>query len=39
MRKKKIKSYKKFGAIIAEYKKFPERVLERIKRDTEDEVN
>jgi flagellar protein FlaI len=39
MRKKKIKSYKKFGAIIAEYKKFPERVLERIKRDNEDEVN
>jgi flagellar protein FlaI len=39
MRKKKIKSYKKFGAIIAEYKKFPERVLERIKRENEDEVN
>ncbi len=36
MRKKKIKSYKKFGAIIAEYKKFPERVLERIQRDTEE---
>jgi len=39
MRKKKIKSYKKFGAVIAEYKKFPERVLERVKRETEDEVN
>jgi flagellar protein FlaI len=36
MRKKKIKSYKKFGSIIAEYKKFPERVLERIQRDTEE---
>ncbi len=39
MRKKKIKSYKKFGAIIAEYKKFPDRVLERIQRETEDEIN
>jgi flagellar protein FlaI len=39
MRKKKIKSYKKFGAIIAEYKKFPDRVLERVKRETEDEIN
>jgi flagellar protein FlaI len=36
MRKKKIKSYKKFGSVIAEYKKFPERVLERIQRDTEE---
>jgi len=36
MRKKKIKSYKSFGSIIAEYKKFPERVLERVKRDTEE---
>jgi flagellar protein FlaI len=39
MRKKKIKSYKKFGAIIAEYKKFPDRVLERVKRETEDEID
>jgi flagellar protein FlaI len=36
MRKKKIKSYKKFGSIIAEYKKFPERILELVKRDTEE---
>jgi flagellar protein FlaI len=36
MRKKKIKSYKKFGSIIAEYKKFPEKILEMIQRDTEE---
>lgn len=36
MRKKKIKSYKKFGSIIAEYKKFPERVLELAKRELEE---
>lgn len=36
MRKKKIKSYKKFGSIIAEYKKFPERILERIARENEE---
>lgn len=36
MRKKKIRAYKKFGDIIAEYKKFPERVLERVARDTEE---
>ncbi len=35
MRKKKIKSYKKFGSVIAEYKKFPERVLDLVKRDME----
>jgi flagellar protein FlaI len=34
MRKKKIKSYKTFGSIIAEYKKFPERILELAKRET-----
>ena len=34
MRKKKIKSYKKFGSIIAEYKKFPERTLELAKKET-----
>jgi flagellar protein FlaI len=36
MRKKNIRSYKKFGNIIAEYKKFPERILELAKRDTEE---
>ncbi|MBN1861668.1 MAG: type II/IV secretion system ATPase subunit [Candidatus Thermoplasmatota archaeon] len=36
MRKKKIKSYKKFGSIIAEYKKFPDRVLELAKRELEE---
>ena len=36
MRKKNIRSYKKFGSIIAEYKKFPERILELVKRDTEE---
>jgi archaeal flagellar protein FlaI len=34
MRKKKIKSYKKFGSIIAEYKKFPERTLELARKET-----
>jgi len=34
MRKKKIKSYKKFGSIIAEYKKSPERILELAKKET-----
>jgi predicted outer membrane protein len=34
MRKKKIKSYKKFGSIIAEYKKFPEQILELAKKET-----
>jgi len=36
MRKKKINSYKKFGNIIAEYKKFPEKILELAARDTEE---
>jgi flagellar protein FlaI len=36
MRKKKIKSYKKFGSIIAAYKKFPERILNLAKRDMEE---
>jgi len=36
MRKKNIRSYKKFGNIIAEYKKFPEKILELVKRDTEE---
>ena len=34
MRKKKIRSYKEFGSIIAEYKKFPERILELAKKET-----
>jgi len=34
MRKKKVKSYKTFGSIIAEYKKFPERILELAKKET-----
>lgn len=36
MRKKKVKSYKKFGSIIAEYKKFPEKVLELAQRELEE---
>jgi hypothetical protein len=36
MRRKKIRSYKKFGSIIAEYKKFPERILELVARDAEE---
>jgi flagellar protein FlaI len=33
MRKKNIRGYKEFGRIIAEYKKFPEKILEMAKRD------
>ena len=36
IRKKKVKSYKKFGKIIADYKKFPERVLELALRELEE---
>ena len=36
MRKKKVRSYKKFGKIIAEYKKFPERVLELAQKEMEE---
>jgi flagellar protein FlaI len=36
MRRKKIRSYKKFGSIIEEYKKFPERILELVARDAEE---
>ena len=36
MRRKKIKSYKKFGSIIAEYKKFPDKILELVARDAEE---
>jgi flagellar protein FlaI len=35
MRKKNVRGYKKFGRIIAEYKKFPEKILEMAKKDTE----
>jgi flagellar protein FlaI len=33
MRKKNIRGYKEFGTIIAEYKKFPEKILEMAMRD------
>jgi len=33
MRKKNIRGYKEFGRIIAEYRKFPEKILEMAKRD------
>jgi flagellar protein FlaI len=36
MRRKKIKSYKKFGKIIEEYKKFPDKILELVARDAEE---
>lgn len=36
MRKKKVKSYKKFGSIIAGYRKFPERVLELARKELEE---
>jgi flagellar protein FlaI len=36
MRKKNIRSYKDFGHIIAEYKKFPEKILELVKRESEE---
>jgi flagellar protein FlaI len=35
MRKKNVRGYKKFGRIIAEYKKFPEKILEMAKKDAE----
>jgi flagellar protein FlaI len=33
MRKKNIRGYKEFGHIIAEYRKFPEKILEQAKKD------
>ena len=36
MRRKKIRSYKKFGKIIEEYKKFPDKILELVARDAEE---
>jgi len=36
MRKKNFRSYKKFGSIIAEYKKFPEKILELVAKDAEE---
>jgi flagellar protein FlaI len=36
MRKKGIRSYKEFGKIIAEYKKFPEKILELATRDMQE---
>jgi flagellar protein FlaI len=35
MRKKNIRGYKKFGRIIAEYKKFPEKILSMAKKEME----
>lgn len=35
MRKKNIRGYKKFGRIVADYKKFPEKILDMAKRDAE----
>jgi flagellar protein FlaI len=35
MRRKNVRGYKKFGRIIAEYKKFPEKILEMAKKDAE----
>jgi flagellar protein FlaI len=35
MRKKNVRGYKKFGRIIAEYKKFPEKILEMARKDAE----
>ncbi|DAC71732.1 MAG TPA: secretion system protein E [Thermoplasmata archaeon] len=36
MRKNKVRSYKKFGSLIAEYKKFPEKILALAKKDMEE---
>ena len=33
MKKNKIYSYQEFGAIVAEYQKYPERVMNRVKKD------
>jgi flagellar protein FlaI len=35
MRRKNVRGYKKFGRIVSEYKKFPEKILEMAKRDAE----
>jgi flagellar protein FlaI len=35
MRRKNVRGYTKFGRIIAEYKKFPEKILDLVKRDLE----
>jgi len=35
MRKQNVRGYKKFGRIVADYKKFPEKILDMAKRDAE----
>jgi flagellar protein FlaI len=35
MRRKNVRGYKKFGRIVSEYKKFPEKILDMAKRDAE----
>ncbi len=35
MRRKKVRGYKKFGRLVADYKKFPEKILDMAKRDVE----
>jgi len=35
MRRKNVRGYKKFGRVIAEYKKFPQKILEMAKKDAE----
>ena len=36
MRKKNIRSYKEFGRVVADYQKFPEIVLKKIKKEMEE---
>jgi len=35
MRKKKIRSYQEFGRVVADYQKYPEEVLKRVKKEME----
>ena len=35
MRRKNVRGYKKFGRIVADYKKFPEKILDMAKRDAQ----
>ncbi len=35
MRKKKIRSYQEFGRVVADYRKYPEEVLKRVKKEME----
>ena len=36
MRRKQVKSYQEFGRIVAEYSKYPERILERVRKELEE---